>query len=299
MYSLYVIGPLLERMWGRWGFLLLYLLSGLVGSCAMMVFSPPNFLGAGASGAIWGILASMATWVFLNRHYLPRQLVSAWSRQLLIVFLLNVFISNLPGISASAHFGGGIAGLVLAVPLHYARHGPAWLRLVAVTGIIAVPLVALAAVQMKIAPYREQGQEPQLLTSTYVPPVRKTLDAELKVYRGEQIAKLLATPLVQRRDDAEAAQVPTKVLGLLKQLKATADLLATAAPNRQPEVAEFVGIARGYVQAAGRFYQVLERCLDDQQLWTVNKHEPILRELNRQLLTARADLEKLLELVAQ
>jgi hypothetical protein len=82
-------------------------------------------------------------------------------------------------------------------------------------------------------------------------------------------------------------------------LKATADLLASAASNRQPEMAEFVGTAGAYVQAAGRFYQVLERCLDDQQLWTVNKHEPVLRELNRQLLSARADLEKLLEHVAQ
>src|SRR5439155_1871894 len=49
MYSLYVVGPLLERMWGRWRFLVLYLSAGLVGSCAMVLFTTPPFLGAGAS----------------------------------------------------------------------------------------------------------------------------------------------------------------------------------------------------------------------------------------------------------
>jgi membrane associated rhomboid family serine protease len=294
MYSLYVIGPLLERMWGRWGFLVLYLLTGLVGSCSMVFFSDFRN-GAGASGAIWGIMASMATWVFLNRHHLPRQLVSAWSRQLFIVFLLNVFISNLPGISASAHFGGGIAGLILAVPLHYARQARGLLRWLAIASIAAVPVAALAAVQYKVEPFREHRQAAQILKHKYLPEVHKTIDAELKVYRGEQIAKLLTEPLVQRRDDAEAAQVPMKLRALLKKLKETADMLPMRDSVREPAVAEFVGTARTYVISAGQFYQALEVCLDDERPWTRNKDEPVLAELNRRLLSSRNDLEKLIE----
>src|SRR5207248_2854033 len=142
MYSLYVVGPLLERMWGRWLFLLLYLITGLLGSCNMVYFSTSSArLGAGASGALWGIMASMATWVFLNRGHLPRQLVAAWKRQLLIVFVLNVLITtSVPNISAAAHFGGGIAGLLIAVPLHYARHGSGGLRWLAALCVAAVPV---------------------------------------------------------------------------------------------------------------------------------------------------------------
>src|SRR5437899_1638820 len=51
MYSLFVVGPLLERMWGRWHFLLLYVIAGFGGSCAM-VMDNPVATGAGASGAL-------------------------------------------------------------------------------------------------------------------------------------------------------------------------------------------------------------------------------------------------------
>ena len=35
MWSLWMVGPLLENLWGRWNYLAIYLLSGLCGSCAM------------------------------------------------------------------------------------------------------------------------------------------------------------------------------------------------------------------------------------------------------------------------
>src|SRR5205823_10505144 len=38
MYSLYAIGPLLERLWGSGRFLALYLIAGLGGSCAMVTW---------------------------------------------------------------------------------------------------------------------------------------------------------------------------------------------------------------------------------------------------------------------
>jgi membrane associated rhomboid family serine protease len=293
MFSLYVIGPLVERMWGSWGYLVLYLVSGLVGSCSMMVFSNFNN-GAGASGALWGIMVSVAAWVFLNRNYLPRQLVSAWSRQLLLVFVVNVLISNLPGISAAAHFGGGIAGLAVAVPLHYVRYSRGLLRWLAILGIVAVPMVALAAVQYRIEPFQEQGKAVHIFKLKYLPEIRKALKAELTVYRGAQLAQLLATPMEKRRDDADAAQISSKVRELLKQLKETMNALATSDATQQPVVVELLGIGRAYVQAAGQFYQALEICLDDQQIWTRNK-ERTLAELNRRLLTSRADAEKIVE----
>ena len=142
MYSLYVVGPLLERMWGTWRFLLLYLITGLAGSCAMVMLADARTVGAGASGALWGLMASMVTWILLNRRFLPGPLAATWLRQLAFIFLINVAITfGVPNISASAHFGGGIAGLVLPVPLEYVRYGRGWQRLASALGIVAVPVV--------------------------------------------------------------------------------------------------------------------------------------------------------------
>src|SRR3954454_11556632 len=55
MLALYVLGPQLEAMLGRWRFLALYLLSGLFGSAAVYWLSPTNAPTLGASGAIFGL----------------------------------------------------------------------------------------------------------------------------------------------------------------------------------------------------------------------------------------------------
>src|SRR5262249_22904687 len=129
MYSLYVVGPLLERMWGTWRYLLLYLITGLAGSTAVVIWPKP-VPTAGASGALWGLMASMVSWVLLNRRFLPGQLAATWLRQLAFIFLINVAITfGVPNISIAGHFGGGIAGLVVAAPLEFVRYGRGWQRL--------------------------------------------------------------------------------------------------------------------------------------------------------------------------
>src|SRR5262249_28505591 len=128
-------------------FLALYLLAGFGGSCAMVVFSRDLSLGAGASGAIWGLLGSLIAWVFLNRRALPPAMVSSLTRQLIIVVVLNVFITySIPGISASAHFGGGVVGFLASIPMDYLRFGRGLHRVFALAGVLAVPLVCLGMV---------------------------------------------------------------------------------------------------------------------------------------------------------
>jgi membrane associated rhomboid family serine protease len=150
MYSLYAVGPLLEQLWGSWRFLVLYLIAGFAGSCAMIIEAViggrPDTIGAGASGALWGILASMATWLFFNRSVLPQRVVSVWQHQLLTVFVLNAMLTfGVTGISKGAHFGGGAAGLLVAIPMDYLRFGTGPQRIVAVLGLVAIPVVCLLA----------------------------------------------------------------------------------------------------------------------------------------------------------
>src|SRR5262249_45525876 len=158
MYSLYVLGKAEEGMWGRLRFLFLYFLSGLAGSCAMVISNPKTF-GAGASGAIWGLMTAYGTWVILNRKYIGRA-ASSWLRNFAVIILLNIFISSMPGISAAAHFGGGAAGVLIAFLLLEERFHTGPRRWLALAGLAAIPVVCFGALlqTMRVDPHWRQMQ---------------------------------------------------------------------------------------------------------------------------------------------
>lgn len=136
-YSLRVIGPLVEKLYGGWRFAVLSLLSGVVGSVAAAVVSP-DVLSAGASGAIWGLLGGLCAWFYLNRLHLPARLISQVAQQLVFVILLNVVISLAPGISAAAHFGGGLAGVLVGALLVEQRYRRGIARILCVVALLVV-----------------------------------------------------------------------------------------------------------------------------------------------------------------
>lgn len=128
-YALLAIGTELERLLGWRRFLVIYLLSGLLGSLASYAFG--SSLSAGASGAIFGLIGALAAFFTLHRRQLGR-----WgqSRLVNIVFLIavNLFLGfTRPGIDNLAHMGGLVSGLGLgwALAPHY-KLDPVDLRLV-------------------------------------------------------------------------------------------------------------------------------------------------------------------------
>jgi rhomboid protease GluP len=155
MVTLYMVGPLLERLWGRGRFLLLYLLSGVGGGCGMLLENPIGG-GAGASGALWGILASLGTWTYLNRTALPPSLVAFWRRRLLWALVLNLFVTfGIPNVSKGGHFGGGLVGLIAAVPADWISLGSLRRRLLGWLGLLAILLVCLGLVAVTYSPTKE------------------------------------------------------------------------------------------------------------------------------------------------
>jgi len=104
-YSLWVLGTILERLLGSGRFAMLFLLSGLGGSVAVLWLGF-NQAVIGASGAIFGLFGALLV---------LQQSFGVQNPQLLIVLLLNLVIGFLvPGVSWQAHIGGLIAGLALA-----------------------------------------------------------------------------------------------------------------------------------------------------------------------------------------
>jgi membrane associated rhomboid family serine protease len=106
MYSVFVFGPMLERMLGRARFAALFLLSGIGGSVAVLLIAPATPV-AGASGAIFGLLGA---YFVIQRH------LGGNNVQLLIVIGLNLVISFIiPNIAWQAHIGGLIVGALIGL----------------------------------------------------------------------------------------------------------------------------------------------------------------------------------------
>lgn len=105
MFSLYVIGPPLEAALGRWRFTILYMLSGLGGSVAVLLLAPTMPV-LGASGAIFGILGAF---------FIIQRSLGGRNVQIIIVIVINLVIGFvIPNIAWQAHVGGMIVGGVVA-----------------------------------------------------------------------------------------------------------------------------------------------------------------------------------------
>jgi hypothetical protein len=149
MWVLYSFGSMMERVWGKPRFALLYLVSGIAGSTAALHFTPRVTL-AGASGALCGLLGALLVWVWLNRDYLRRS--GDLLRNIMANVVLMVVISFIPGVSAAGHFGGGAAGFALAIPLNFNRFGRGEQRLLGLAGTVVVTAVVIGAAYRESAP---------------------------------------------------------------------------------------------------------------------------------------------------
>lgn len=110
MYALYVIGPQLENFFGRWKYLLIYVVSAISGSLLSIAFSTQ--VSAGASGAIFGLLGALLYFGYHYRVYLGNVMKS----QIIPIILLNLGIGFIvSGIDNAAHIGGLVAGVFAAM----------------------------------------------------------------------------------------------------------------------------------------------------------------------------------------
>jgi len=110
-WALYQLGGLFELLLGSGRLLVVYFLSGIVGSIASNIFT--HSLSAGASGAIFGIMGAIIAFLMKRRENLTPQAKSLLM-QLLLWAGINVFLGfTTPGIDNAAHLGGCAMGLAI------------------------------------------------------------------------------------------------------------------------------------------------------------------------------------------
>jgi membrane associated rhomboid family serine protease len=131
MYALYLLGPLVEGLWGSKTFVAFYLLTAAAASTASFLLSPGNSVGA--SGAIFGLVGVLLAGTRAHHPVLDRR-ARALVPQLGSIIVINLAIGFFFAgtIDNAAHVGGLVAGLWLGLVVPPGRvrtlrdfwHGP-------------------------------------------------------------------------------------------------------------------------------------------------------------------------------
>ncbi len=116
MLSLFFIGPAIEVFYGKWRYLVIYLLSGIVGGIVTFILQPGAF-AAGASGAIFGVFGALGVFYIVNRRALGAYGTGAISNWIFWLGLNLVFGFSNTSIGIWDHIGGLIAGIIISALL--------------------------------------------------------------------------------------------------------------------------------------------------------------------------------------
>lgn len=111
MYSLYIIGREIENFYGRFKYITIFILSGIIGNLLSMCFLQDRVITIGASGAIFGLIGALLYFGYHYRVYLS----AAMRSEIIPIIILNLLIGfATPGINNIAHIGGLIGGVLVA-----------------------------------------------------------------------------------------------------------------------------------------------------------------------------------------
>lgn len=114
MAALWDVGRLVERLYGRWRFALLYLASGVLGNLLSLVVQGNQAVSAGASGAIFSLYGALLVFLWRERRQVePGEFRWIFGGALLFTALILGMGWVVDGIDISAHGGGLLAGALL------------------------------------------------------------------------------------------------------------------------------------------------------------------------------------------
>src|SRR5215471_41915 len=160
-FALFQIGPLLEESLGSQKFIFVYLASGIVGNIGSFIFGIP---GAGASGAIFGLIALAAVYGYRMGGVAGRSLMRQMILWAGIGLVLGQTVLRADNVN---HIGGLITGAALGFALglehpHTARAVQGWNA----AAILSVALVAVsfAMVALHYGNF-QRGKDVELLSA--------------------------------------------------------------------------------------------------------------------------------------
>ncbi len=168
MYSLWIVGPYVEKLYGSAKFVVFWVLTGVagvlasyltvrpnlaVGPVARFIFKTADSPSAGASGALFGLVGVLFVFGIKFRHELPEGFRRAFGTGLLPMIMLNLVIGYMGRgfIDNAAHLGGMVSGALLALVVEYRRPGERSGVTITWTALQSAALVLVAVCFIKTA----------------------------------------------------------------------------------------------------------------------------------------------------
>ena len=202
MWCLWNLGQLAERVLGRMNYVILYTLCGISGSLASLWWHPLT-VGAGASGAIFG-LAGAAIAVFYMGHLpIPNAAIQGTMRSLVTFVGYNLLFGLSPGIDNSAHIGGLVAGLAMGAAL--SKHIMVALEVRRTWSRVTWTVMTLVLFVANGAIRRQYPQVPLLADPKYVAAQQiQSAKVALQGRRPDEAISQLQAAIEQQPNSAEA-----------------------------------------------------------------------------------------------
>ncbi len=269
-------GKVVEQMWGRLRFLVIYAFAGLGGGC-LAVAKQPQALLAGASGALCGVIAAEAVWVLCNGRYLPRSLAARWRGNLMSNGVLIVVISLIPGVSGWCHLGGALTGAAVALVMQVQRFGPSMFRWAVLLVLVPLPWAGLAFIQYERATNPQWAraalgqadddrsqEEITAFQSGYLKRIQNETRAALKVYENAGVLDLAP----EDRNPAEVAKVKHNLGEQREIIKQLAADLTAAGPYKNRDAENARRKALVLAEAVEDLLTTAEKRMREGEEWT-------------------------------
>jgi rhomboid protease GluP len=128
MYCFWNLGSLAEQLLGGWTYFAAYTACGIAGSLSSLWWHPA-VVGAGASGAIFGVAGLLIAVLHLGRLRIAKVALASTMKSLLLFAGYNLFFGAIrAGTDNSAHLGGLAAGLAIGAALAKSVTSPVEVR---------------------------------------------------------------------------------------------------------------------------------------------------------------------------
>lgn len=262
MYSLLMVGPFVEKLYGQTRFVVFWIVTGIAGvvasyltvqpqlangAFARFIFKGVDLPSAGASGALFGLVGVLFVFGIKFRRELPEGFKRAFGTGMLPIILINLFIGFVGRgfIDNAAHLGGLLSGAALALAFDYKRPGVSQ-RVTNVWRVLQILLLALVAFSFyKVVknfnrtplPAVQVSLNPQtLIYKNYVGAMNELQEkVSLVIHHNDRnnlpavVQKAVSAPT----PDERSAELRNKLVAILSRLN---DAAATASPaqGQQP-----------------------------------------------------------------
>jgi rhomboid protease GluP len=251
MFVLWQGGALIERLFGNFSYLVIYLLSGLCGSF-LSLYTHPFGVSAGASGAVFGVYGALFGYMAFQRRSVPGPVVKSLLINVGLFVVLNVAYGlKDKEIDMSAHLGGLISGAILGAILSRPLvRGAGQMRgaVVAVIGLVAATVAAA-----HLSPAVDYEDQFQKVTDSAAGAFDVYNQAQERYQKNQIDDEVLADILdskvlppiqkaLQQLEGVEAAKLPPQIarewqgeVAYLSARKEQFDLLTRAIHDQDPD----------------------------------------------------------------